>query len=117
MPGYDKTGPMGAGPITGGARGCCNPANVESIPDYAGAYGYGRGRGLKRGFRGGASPGRCRGFGRGYRGLLLAAGPFYPAAATSQVDRLKADAEHLRTSLDAINKHIEALSQKPVEGS
>jgi hypothetical protein len=117
MPGYDRTGPMGAGPMTGGARGSCNPANIESIPDYTGAYGYGRGMALKRGFRGGTSPGRCRGFGRGYRRSMPAASPFYPAAATSQVDRLKADAEYLRTSLDAINKRIEALCQQPVEVS
>ena len=51
MPGYDRTGPMGAGPMTGGARGRCNPATVGPIPADTG--GYGRGLGLRRGFRGG----------------------------------------------------------------
>jgi hypothetical protein len=90
---------------------------VGSIPDYAGAYGYGRGMELRRGFRGGTGPGRGRGFGRGYRCSPLAASPVYPAAATSEIDRLKADADYLQTSLDTINKRIDELSQKPVEAS
>ena len=115
MPGFDRTGPMAAGPMTGGARGRCIPETVGTIPDFVGGYGYGRGMALKRGFRGGTSPGRCRGFGRGYRWSVLAASPFYPAASTSEIDRLKADAEYLRTSLDAINKRIDELSVKPSE--
>lgn len=73
MPGFDGTGPEGRGPMTGGARGSCNP-NVDNHTPTAApappAYGrrrpvYGRGRprwGL-RGFLG-------RGFrsGRGRRG-------------------------------------------------
>jgi hypothetical protein len=68
MPGYDRTGPMGAGPMTGGTRGRCNPATVGTIPAYTGGYGYVRGLGLRRGFRGGYGPGRGRGrgYGRGY---------------------------------------------------
>lgn len=76
MPGFDGTGPAGMGPMTGGARGRCNPANAP----YAG---YGRyqaplavpaGRsylaglwrprwGLGRGFWG---RGRAAGWGRGW---------------------------------------------------
>ena len=50
MPGFDRTGPMGAGPMTSGARGLCNPATAGTIPAYAGMYGYGRDLGLRRGF-------------------------------------------------------------------
>ena len=32
MPGFDRTGPMGAGPMSGGARGRCNPAMAGNIP-------------------------------------------------------------------------------------
>jgi len=76
MPGFDGTGPAGMGPMTGGARGWCNPYR----PAYTGygpyrpsfpapvpppnAYGYGRPRwGLGRGFRG---RGRGLGWGRGW---------------------------------------------------
>jgi len=34
MPGFDRTGPRGMGPMTGGARGHCNPYG-------RGAYGRG----------------------------------------------------------------------------
>ena len=49
MPVFDRTGPMGAGPMTGGAGGRCNPATSTAIPAYSGGYGYGRGLGRRRG--------------------------------------------------------------------
>ena len=119
MPGFDRTGPMGAGPMTGGARGNCNPATAGMVPAFAGGYGYGRGMGLRRGFRGGsdAGMGRGRGFGRGYRRSPLAAGPVYPTDAASEMEMLKADADYMKKSLDAINKRIDELSEKPAEAS
>lgn len=66
MPGFDKTGPAGQGPMTGGGRGLCNPQNRatgygpngEPYPAAAPpAYGTGRPRWGLRGF-----------FGRGFRG-------------------------------------------------
>ena len=73
MPGFDRTGPAGMGPMTGGARGPCNPmyagydpyrppypAPMQPYhPGYAPRYGFGRprwGRGWRRG----------RGRGRGW---------------------------------------------------
>lgn len=44
MPGFDKTGPQGQGPMTGRGMGPC---------------GKGRGMGMRMGF------GKCRGYGRG----------------------------------------------------
>ena len=119
MPGFDQTGPMGAGPMSGGARGRCNPAMAGSIPTYAGAYGYGRGLGLRRGFRGGYGPGagRGRGVGRGYGWLPPVAGPAYAMDAASEMDMLKADAEYLKKSLEAIDKRIEELADKPADAS
>jgi hypothetical protein len=81
MPGFDGTGPAGMGPMTGGARGRCNPygpsyasygpyrppypAPVRSYyGGYPPAYGFGRPRwGMGRGFwgRGGRGMGRGRG--------------------------------------------------------
>ena len=119
MPGFDRTGPMGAGPMTGGATGRCNPVNAGAMPVYAGDYGYGRGLGLRRGFRGGFSAGlgRGRGGGRGYGRYPLAANPSYPEDTASEMDMLKAEAAYMRKSLEAINKRIDELSEKPAEGS
>jgi hypothetical protein len=75
MPRLDGTGPAGMGPMTGGARGWCNPYGTRSVgygpsrPPYAVpmrpyyAYGFRRPRwGLGRGFWG---RGRGRGWGPG----------------------------------------------------
>ena len=119
MPGFDRTGPMGAGPMTGGARGRCNPATAGNISAYARGYGYGRGLGLRRGFRGGYGPGRGRnrGFSRGYEWYPPVAGPAYSMDAADEMDMLKADADYMQKSLDAINKRIDELSKKPIEAS
>jgi len=116
MPGFDQTGPMGAGPMSGGARGRCNPAIAGNIPAYVG-YGYGRGLGLRRGFRGGYGPGagRGRGGGRGYGWLPPVAGPAYSMDAAGEMDMLKADAEYLKKSLEAIDKRLAELADKPAD--
>ena len=119
MPGFDRSGPMGAGPMTGGARGRCNPATARTIPTYAGGYGYGRGLGLRRGFRGGFGPGgdMRRGYARGYGWYPPDAGPVYPAAAADEIDMLKTEADYLKKSLDAIKIRIDELEKKPVDES
>lgn len=118
MPGFDQTGPMGAGPMSGGARGRCNPAMAGNIPAYAGGYGYGRGLGLRRGYRGGYGPGaagRGRGVGRGYGWVPPVAGPVYSMDAASEMDMLKADSDYLKKSLEAVDKRIEELGDKPAD--
>lgn len=119
MPGFDQTGPMGGGPMTGGARGRCNPATAGNIPDNAGGYGYGRGLGLRRGFRGGYGPGtgRGRGFGRDYKWCPPTAGPAYSMGTAGERDMLKAEADNMKKSLDTINKRIDELSKKTDEAS
>jgi len=55
MPGFDRTGPMGQGPMTGGGFGRCgNRRNLDDVPQD---------RGLGRRLRRGRGPG----FGRGRR--------------------------------------------------
>jgi len=111
---------MGAGPMTGGARGRCNPATAATVPAYAGGYGYGRGLGLRRGFRGGYGDpgrGRDRGFNRGYGWSPPAADPAYSMDAADEMAMLKAQADYMQKSLDAIHKRIDALSVKPAAAS
>jgi len=68
MPRYDRTGPMGQGPMTRRGMGYCNPnqnpdyqKKVEPLPQNQGVI-YGKGRG-------GVPNGGGRGLGRGRRGL------------------------------------------------
>ena len=115
MPGFDQTGPMGAGPMTGGGNGLCSPANVGYNPRFTEGSIYGRGLGLRRGFRGRFGPdrGRGRGFDRGYGWSPPVVGPAYPTDASGEIDMLKADANYMQKSLDVINKRIEELEKKP----
>ena len=102
MPGFDRTGPMGAGPMTGWARGRCNPAAAADYQRAEGAF-YGRGRGF------GAGRGRRCGFGPG-RGT----GRFHGRAFGWQADErasLKAEADYLKESLDAVSARIAELEQ------
>ena len=134
MPGLNGTGPMGAGPMTGGGRGYCNPSQsaygpaTPSGPRY---WGSGYGRGLGRGFRGGFGPGfgQGRGYGRGFgwRGAPPPAegwyGPAYNAPYGSpynmnpedEVNMLKGEADAVKSELDAIHKRIEELESKSSE--
>ena len=129
MPGMDGTGPMGAGPMTGGARGYCNPAGVGYRPGFGQGFGYGRGFGRGRGFGAGfgAGYGRGRGYGRGlgWRGAYPPAGRWYYGQAPygdtyamnpeDEVTMLKGDAEAMKRDLDAIHKRIEELESESSE--
>jgi hypothetical protein len=120
MPGFDGTGPMGAGSMTGGARGFCNPA-------YAGyGRGYGRGRGFRRGF--GPGLGWGRGYGRGFGGRAFypdwgtgyapasspSYGPWYgnPYGMNPQdeLHMLRDEADAIKSDLEGITKRIQELA-------
>jgi len=115
MPGFNGSGPMGAGPMTGGARGNCNPANALYNPQFE--RGYGRGMGLRRGFRGGAGQrmGAGPGYGRGFGFYPPADGTFYQMNAEDEMSMLKANADSMKKSLDAISKRIKDLEKEPSE--
>lgn len=123
MPGFNGTGPMGAGPMTGGARGYCNPAGAGYAPAYGRGYGngpgYGRGRGFGAGF--GAGVGRGRGYGRGfgwrspYPARDAGYGPSYGAPyqmdPSEEMNMLRTEAESMKRGLDEINRRIEELGK------
>ena len=129
MPGGDRTGPAGLGPMTGRAAGFCAG---YPVPGYANPVG---GRGMGMGWGRGGGWGRGRGFGWGRAGYGFAAYgsavnpyayggavnpyayggvPFAPTIAPQQeLDGLKGQAEYLEDALDGIKKRIEELeSQK-----
>jgi len=129
MPGFDGTGPSGEGPMTGGARGYCNPAWAGARPPMygrgfgygPGGFGRGRGRGFRRGF------GRWFGFGRGFdwggyfpgrgRGHAPGYSKPYPMTPSEELNIHKADADALKGDLDEINRRIEELEKEPSEKS
>lgn len=101
MPGYDGTGPAGRGSMTGGGRGFCNPAGM----------GYRRGGG--RGMGWSTRFGRGMGAGRGWGASPFPAGraPAMSMRRDEERDMLKAEAEQLSQSLDAIRKRMADLEQ------
>ena len=99
MPGRDRTGPQGAGPRSGRGMGYCgnyDQAGFANLPAMA---------------RGGFGLGRW-GAGRGWRHRFYATGIPGWAAPTAEQETtdLKAQAEFLKTQLDAIHKRIEELT-------
>jgi hypothetical protein len=112
MPGFDRSGPMGAGPMTGGRRGLCGRATgAVNPPAYGGGYGYGRGRGFRRG----AGRGYGRGFGAGYGGYPYP--PAYgatgfPVSKADEMEMLRADAEAMQKSLEAVRRRIAELDKE-----
>lgn len=84
MPGFDGTGPLGRGAMTGGGRGYC------MIPLERGAYGMGFGRGLG-----------CRGFGRMYQ-------TYTPAISEKEI--LINQVEYLKDQLQQLQKRLEELA-------
>ena len=119
MPGFDGTGPMGAGPMTGGGRGyCVTPVGDVRSPFGGRSFGRGgRGRGWGRGFG--------RGFGFGWAGYPYAYGNSYAAFAypdnftpKQEADMLKAEAKAMQDEIDAINQRVKVLeSAKGSEGN
>lgn len=105
MPGFDRTGPRGMGPMTGGRRGLCGAGRAANNTGYG--YGFGRGRG--RGF--GPGYGQGRGFNR-FSGMPTAPyyGPApYPANAGDEAAMLREDARNLEKELQAVNNRISEL--------
>ena len=113
MPGYDRTGPDGMGPMTGGRRGVCQNRIAGNRQTTGRGMGLAQGRRGTFGRGGGRGPGRglqC-GFGRGYYGVIPADN-FAAGMSPTAVDDLRAEATMLKSELDAINRQIEAFEKK-----
>ena len=111
MPGFDRSGPMGAGPLTGGRRGMCGSAYTRPAPDYG--YGYGRGQG----FRHGRGRGRGAGGYAGYGGYPVprAFGPAYPVSQADEMAMLQAEARAMKASLESVQSRIAELEKEASE--
>ncbi len=122
MPGGDRTGPLGAGPVTGRGAGFCAG---YGLPGYLNPVGRGFGRGA--GFMGGFGGGR----GRGWRHQYWATGLpgwarydwNYPIPAyfgvegeapnrKVELESLKEQAKYYGKALENINKRIDELQRE-----
>jgi hypothetical protein len=117
MPGRDRTGPRGMGPMTGRAAGYC-PSNA--VPGYTNP-GFGRGYGMGRGSWGGG--------GRGWRNMYCATGlpgwarpgacgvpyvhpaPYGEPTPDIQKQSLKDQADVLQAELDLVKKRLADLEK------
>jgi len=122
MPGGDRTGPAGFGPMTGRGAGYCTGFPV---PGYANPVGGRFGMGFRRGFGSGFGRGAGRGFRRGFF-------PAYPAYlaysaygspysyqgtmdSKQEMDLLQAEAEDIKAELDAVNKRLAEIKKETKE--
>jgi hypothetical protein len=125
MPGGDRTGPAGMGPMTGRAAGFCAGYPVPGYMNPVGGrgnWGWGRGggRGRRNWFYATGLPGWARAgygwpaWGGAVNPYAYGGAPFVPGlTAQQELDGLKGQAEYLEDSLDGIKKRIEELeSQK-----
>ena len=83
MPGFNRTGPLGNGPMTGRGLGPCG-----------------------RGLRSGAG----RGFGRGM-GRQSGYGPAYEPTKEQEIADLKAEKELVKKDLDSIEQRLKELEK------
>ncbi len=110
MPRFDGTGPNGAGPMTGGARGLCNQASPGYNPGINRGYNYGRGFGFGRGFRGAGV-----GYGRNSNWYPPAAASGVVENRTTEILNLKNEASYLQQSLEAIKQRLAELETETSE--
>ncbi|MBP7529071.1 MAG: DUF5320 domain-containing protein [Syntrophorhabdaceae bacterium] len=125
MPGGDRTGPYGTGPMTGRAAGFCAGLGFPGYANLAAGRGYrawGRGRGGGgRGFRnvfyatGLTGWQRAAGYMPAGGNSFAYGGPYYgPTTATTrqELDALKAQAEYLEDALEGIRMQLKELEEK-----
>lgn len=113
MPGGDKTGPMGMGPMTGRGAGLCAGFAAPGFADrvLGGFFGRGGGRGWRNMFYATGLPGWAR-VGMGVAGAAMAAGAFRAMTREQELDVLKQQAEQAASTLESIRQRIGELEGK-----
>ena len=112
MPGFDGTGPRGAGPMTGGGRGFCAVPVSAGISPFAGRMLGGRGFLGRRG-------------GRGHRHCFYATGrPGWARASYAvqydskdELTALKEESDMLKRELEDVQRRIVSMenNQPPIQ--
>jgi len=123
MPGFDGTGPLGFGPMTGWGRGYCvaylgphpNRLGLRGSPWYyggrfQGGLGRGRGRGWRHWYYATGLPGWARAQ-YSYPPFSPAWGNVPPPSPQEEVEMLKEQSEILKQQLEQIDKRIGELQK------
>lgn len=111
MPGGDRTGPLGNGPMTGRGAGYCGG---YSGPGYTNnGFGAGFGRGFGGRGRGRRNAFFATGLPRWARGFWGYAGAGYSGEITpeSEVELLKTQSEFFRKQVEVLNERIQELEE------
>ena len=117
MPGGNRTGPLGYGPMTGRRMGYCSGYQEPGYWHPGPGLGYGRGLGLGRGSGRGFGLGRAQGgrhFGR-FRGYSMPYAPPYAPlegaqmAPEREIDHLKEESNLLKEELNRNEQRINEL--------
>ena len=115
MPGFDRTGPAGMGPMTGWGRGSCGSRGYSGGGQRFWGYGRGYGRGWGRGWRHRCWATGMPGWGQMYpppRGRYYGPGEpdFGPSySQEDEVAALKEEAAWLRQELNAIEQRLSEI--------
>lgn len=119
MPGGDRTGPTGNGPLTGRRVGYCKGYDVPGYMNpggnsgfgHGGRFGRGMGRGNRWGFYAASQPGWARGYGDEMMEPIGYRSPSPPSQMSelSELRYLKDQAKTLKKMLDDVNSQISNL--------
>jgi hypothetical protein len=113
MPGRNRTGPMGMGPMTGRGAGWCTGYAGRKVNYPTAGPGYGMGFGRGRGFGGGGHMGRGFGWGGGMRfggyGAPYGYQAYAPQDPAMERQALANQAKALQAELDWIQKRLEDI--------
>ena len=119
MPGGDRTGPAGSGPMTGRGAGFCAGYPTPGYMNPVGGRGFGRGRGGGWGRRNWSNATGLTGWQRAgmgypaYGGAVPYGAPSAPAITKEQeLESLKGQAEYFADALEGIKQRIEQLEAK-----
>jgi len=123
MPGGDRTGPAGMGPMTGRGAGYCAGYPAPGYGEFAFGRGFGQGRGGGRGRRNWFYATGLPGWQRAAYGYPAYGGdiPYSPAPYTpyaagfskeNELNALKGQAEYLEDSLEGIKKRMKELEKE-----
>ena len=107
MPGGDRTGPLGAGPMTGRGLGYCAGYGIPGFAHGGGGRGFG-GRGMGRG-RGGGWRHGFHGMGRGRWWGMVPSGASDPA---QERELLQREQSFLKSQMEQIQERLEELGEK-----
>ena len=114
MPGGDRTGPLGCGPMSGRRLGFCAGYQVPGYENPRYGFGRGFGRNLGRGF-GRGYWGRGRSLWRGYPHQDPYDNPMIQPQTVSKEDEkayLEDTAKNLEEEIKSIRKRIEEISKE-----